>query len=288
MSEHLELGPAPRPTTGDDLVARIRTAVLRDATDALRPGVERLLDGLVATVEGADVVSLDLDGTGVRLDGLLADDAGVGDLLPTSAADVIASEPGVLRLLTVRAHPIHVEGVPVELGLTLEDLRIRWVEVAGGTVGLDVVEPDEAHPVRGHLRVEAPQAELVEVVRGIAERTAAEQGVELRELDVRLTSDGPRTVRAEMDARVKKGFLGAPASASATLRVDDALRVHVEDLRVTSSNVLVAGLLGAVRGRIEDRVREPIDLAAQLPAGVRLTDVRVEAGERIGVEARLG
>jgi hypothetical protein len=288
MSEHLNLGPAPRPTTGDDLVARMRTAALAEASDAMRPAVEQLLAGLTATVDGVDVATLDVEATGVRIDGLLADDAGVSSLVPTRDAEVVGSEPGVLRLLTVRAHPMHVEGVPVDVGITLEDLRIRWVDVADGTVGIDVVDPDDAHPVRGHLRLEAPQAELVEAVRGIAERMAAEQGVEVRELDVRLTSEGPRTVRAEVDARIKKGFLGAPASASATLRVDDALRVHVEDLRVTSSNVLVAGLLAAVRGRIEERVREPIDLAASLPAGIRVTDVRLEAGERIGVEARLG
>ena len=128
----------------------------------------------------------------------------------------------------------------------------------------------------------------IDAVRRLAELALAEQGVTLADLDVQLVSDGPRTVRAEGTARIKKGFLGAPASATATLRIDDALRVHVEDLRITSSNLIVAGLLAAVRGKLEERTKEPIDLAVQLPDGVRVTDVTLTAGERIGVEARLG
>lgn len=288
MSEHLNLGPAPRPTTGADLLTRMRTAALADAPERLRLQIEAALSRATAEVDGSDV-SLDLDATGLSFDGLFADETDAGGLVPTRDAEVRETDRGTLRSLTVRAHPVHVEGVPVDLGISLEGVAIRWVEVVDdATVGIDGAEQDAANPVRGHVRIEAPQAETVEAVRRVAEAALAEQGVTLADLDVQLTSDGPRTVRAEGTARIKKGFLGAPASASATLRVDDALQVHVEDLRITSSNVIVAGLLAAVRGRIEERTEAPIDLAAQLPAGVRVTDVALTAGDRIGVEARLG
>ncbi|QCR20343.1 hypothetical protein [Agrococcus sp. SGAir0287] len=288
MSEHLTLGPAPRPATGVDLVARMRAASLADAGERLRPAIEGIFDGMRADVDGADV-TIDVDATGVTIDGLLGEESAASELLPTRAGAVRVVEHGDLRSLTVRAHPVHVEGVPVDLGLTLEGARLAWVEVpADGTVGLDTVAPDDAHPMRGHLRVEAPLAETVEAVRRAAETSLAELGVTIADLDVRLRSEGPREVAAEVDARVRKGFLGAPASASATLRIDDALRLHVEDLRITSSNVIVAGLLATVRGKVEARTKEPIDLAGQLPAGVRVTDVRLEAGDRIGLEARIG
>lgn len=288
MSEHLNLGPAPRPTTGADLLARMRTAALADAPERLRLQVEAAFSHASAKVEGADM-TLDLDATGLSFDGLFGDDSGASDLLPTRDAEVRETDRGQLRSLTVRAHPMHVEGVPVDVGITLEGIAIRWVEVvADGTVGIDAAGQDPASPVRGHVRIEAPQAETVEAVRRVAEAALAEQGVTLADLDVQLTSEGPRTVRAEGTARIKKGFLGAPASATATLRIDDALQVHVEDLRITSSNVIVAGLLAAVRGKVEERTKQPIDLAAQLPAGVRVTDVTLTAGERVGVEAHLG
>lgn len=288
MSEHLNLGPAPRPTTGADLLTRMRSAALDDAPERLRLQVEAAFSHATAEVDGPDV-SLDLDATGLSFDGLFAEGSGAGDLVPTRDADVRETDRGVLRSLTVRAHPVRVEGVPVDVGITLEGVAIRWVEVvADATVGIDVAEQDAANPVRGHVRIEAPLAETVDAVRRVAESALAEQGVTLADLDVRLESESPRTVRAEGTARIKKGFLGAPATATATLRVDEALRVHVEDLRITSSNVIVAGLLAAVRGRIATATEQPIDLAAQLPPGVRVTDVALTAGERIGVEARLG
>ncbi|MFC7431961.1 MULTISPECIES: hypothetical protein [unclassified Agrococcus] len=295
MSDFLHLGPAPRPTTGADLVGRIRAATLEHVLEhalehgpaSQRTAVEQLLGRLSADVDGADV-TVDVDGTGVEVDGV-ADWVPIDDLLPTRAGDVRVVEAGLLRALTVRAHPLRVEGVPVDLGLELHDMRLQWVDVvADDAVGLALVDPDDAHPLRGHLRIEAPLAETVAAVQRAAETAMAELGVTVADLDVRLRSDGPRTIHAEVDARVKKGFLGAPASASATLRVDDALRVHVEDLRITSSNVLVAGLLVAVRGKVEAATKEPFDLAAHLPAGVRVTDVQVTAGERIGLEARIG
>lgn len=288
MSEHLNLGSAPRPATGADLLARLHAAAVADAHELLRLQIEAAFSRATAEVDGADV-SFDLDATGLSIDGLLGDEIGASDLVPTRDADVRETDRGTLRSLTVRAHPVHVEGVPVDVGITLEGVAIRWVEVvADGTVGLDVADQDAANPVRGHVRIEAPQAETLDAVRRVAEGALAEQGVTLADLDVQLTSDGPRTVRAEGTARIKKGFLGAPASANATLRVDDALRVHVEDLRITSSNVIVAGLLAAVRGKVEERTKAPIDLAAQLPPGVRVTDVTLTAGDRVGIEARLG
>ncbi|SDH46530.1 hypothetical protein [Agrococcus jejuensis] len=288
MSEHLNLGPAPRPATGADLLARLHAAAVADAPERLRLQLEAAFTHATAEVDGADV-SLDLDATGLSFDGLFGDETGASDLVPTRDADVRETDRGTLRSLTVRAHPMHVEGVPVDVGITLEGIAIRWVEVVDdGTVGIDVAEQDAANPVRGHVRIEAPQAETVDAVRRVAEAALAEQGVTLADLDVQLTSQGPRTVRAEGTARIKKGFLGAPASASATLRVDDALQVHVEDLRITSSNVIVAGLLAAVRGKVEQATAKPIDLAAQLPPGVRVTDVTLTAGDRIGVEARVG
>lgn len=295
MSDYLPLGPAPRPATGADLLGRIRASVLEHVLEhalehgpaSQRAAVEQLLGRLSADVDGADV-TLDLDATGVEAEGV-TEWVPIDDLLPTRSGEVRTLETGVLRALTVRAHPMRVEGVPVDLGVELHDMRLRWVDVVvDGGVGIEHVDPDDAHPLRGHLRIEAPLAETVAAVQRAAGTAMSELGVTVTDLDVRLRSDDPRTVHAEVDARVKKGFLGAPASATATLRVDDALRVHVEGLRITSSNVIVAGLLAAVRGKVEAATKEPFDLAAHLPAGVRVTDVQVTAGDRVGLEARIG
>jgi len=55
MSEHLNLGPAPRPTTGADLLTRMRTAALADAPERLRLQVEAAFSHATAEVDGADV-----------------------------------------------------------------------------------------------------------------------------------------------------------------------------------------------------------------------------------------
>jgi hypothetical protein len=62
----------------------------------------------------------------------------------------------------------------------------------------------------------------------------------------------------------------------------------IGDVHLTSGNPFVAAMLGVVRGRVEAMANRRVDLQAALPPGVRLTDVRLDAGEQLVLSARLG
>ncbi|MGF0116285.1 hypothetical protein ACQFYA_08160 [Promicromonospora sp. Marseille-Q5078] len=276
----LPLGPAPRPTSGDDLAARLRALAARTAGPGAT-GLDRA--DVTAELDGAAVTSLALDLTGVAF-GAQQKAPGVS----WAPASVTAREEGTVRRLRVDAHPLTAVDLPVDVTAEAEGLRFAWVEGSDGQVGFEPVEPDDAHPVSGQARVAVSRAGLVATVHGLLAVSLQSQGITLSDLDVQVDSHGPRAAGLRIEAKIRKGFLSAGVSATASASVDAAMVLSVGDVRISSGNPLVAAMLGAVRGRVEAAAHRRVDLAAALPPGVRLTDVRLDVGEELVVSARLG
>ena len=290
--EPIPLGAAPRPVDGADLAARVRAALV-DELGADTVGLERA--SIAAVLDGADVASADLDLSGVvvRADGAPGQvgTAGAGRRGGAEKRwnpEVVRREPGTLRRVGLDAHRIVAVDLPVDVTAELEGLRFDWVEGSDGVVGIQPVEPTEAHPVSGHARVAVDQAGLVATVRGLLTVVLQQQGITLTGLDVDLESRGPRAAALRVDAAIKKGmFLSARVQATASVSIGADMVLAVRDVQLASANPLVAALLGTVRGRVEAATSRDIDLAEQLPAGVRLADVRLDVGQELVLSARL-
>lgn len=287
--DYLPLGPAPRPTDGAELMARVRaTAVDQGLGGALEAGMDAVLAGTTVILDGDDVASAVVDATGVVIPESAftttasADAADLSNLAP-----VVGETPGTMRLGTFQAHPITIADVPVDIDAEVRDLPLRWIDAADGSVGVEPLPPTTEHPVNGHLRISAPKATVLDAVRRVATVVLAQEGVTLVRLDVELTSTGPREVRLRAEAKLRKGILSASAHATGTATVDSALVLRFSDVTLGSANPIVAGLLAVARGRVQEATRRPIDLSEQLPPGVRVTDVRLDAGTDLVLSARL-
>ncbi|MFD4991840.1 hypothetical protein ACFWH7_12440 [Cellulosimicrobium cellulans] len=280
----LPLGTAPRPTTAAELLGRLRP-VLLDALGPTVQGAERAR--LDADLDGADVARLDVDLTGVhvRVGGAPADATTSGPAT-CDVEDVRSREDAVLRRLRVDAHPLVVEDVPVDVLAEVEGLRFRWVEDSAGGLGVEGVEPDDAAPLTGHVRVAAPRDAIVATARRLVATELQNLGLTLASLDVELESAGPRSVTLRGFARVRKGILSASVRATATAEVDAQMVLAVRDLELSSRNPVVAALLVAARGELAKVEGRQVDLVSDLPPGVRLADVRVDVGETLAVSAR--
>jgi hypothetical protein len=94
-------------------------------------------------------------------------------------------------------------------------------------------------------------------------------------------------VRLRAEAKLRRGILSASAHATGTAAVDSALVLRFSDVALGSANPIVAGLLAVARGRVQEATRRPVDLTEQLPPGVRVADVRLDAGTDLVLSARL-
>ncbi|MFB7887234.1 hypothetical protein ACFCZ3_04285 [Cellulosimicrobium cellulans] len=284
----LPLGTAPRPTTAAELLARLRP-VLLDALGPTVQGAERAR--LDADLDGADVARLDVDLTGVHVRVGGASPSTPTDTTSTGPTtsdveDVRSREDAVLRRVRVDAHPLVVEDVPVDVVAEAEGLRFHWVEDAAGGLGVEGVEPDDAAPLTGHVRVAAPRDAIVATARRLVATELQNLGLTLASLDVELESAGPRSVTLRAFARVRKGILSASVRATATAEVDAQMVLAVRGLELSSRNPVVAALLVAARGELAKVEGRQVDLVSDLPPGVRLADVRVDVGETLAVSAR--
>lgn len=283
--EAIPLGTAPRPADGADLAARVRTALAEELGDKA-VGLERASIGTV--LDGVDIVSADIDLTGVVVRGDGAPGQAGAGAPKRWQPEVVRREPGTLRRVRVDAHRLVAVDLPVDIAAEIEGLRFDWVEGSDGRVGIQPVEPSEAYPVSGHARVAVDKAGLVATARGLLSVVLLQQGVTLTGLDVDLVSRGPRAAALRVDAAIKKGmFLSARVQATASVSVDENMVLAVRDVQLGSGNPLVAALLGTIKCRVEAATSRDIDLAEKLPDGVRLADVRLDVGQELVVSARL-
>ena len=276
----LPLGPAPRPTTGGDLAERLRNAMLQSSGGGVQ-GLDRA--AVAATLDGADVPSLDVDLTGVV--------AGPSDERPRVESwrpEVSSREEARVHRLRVDAHPLVAVDLPVDVTAELENLRFAWIEGADGRAGVELVEPSDGSPLTGHARVAVDKQGLTGTAHGLLAVTLSGQGVTLTDFDLDVQSQGPRAASVRVYAKVRKSFISAPVQALASAEIDDDMVLTLGDIQITSNNPIVGALLGAVRGRIEAAAHRRIDLAAALPPGVKLADVRLDVGQQIVISARLG
>ncbi|GAA1970965.1 hypothetical protein GCM10009718_03170 [Isoptericola halotolerans] len=282
MDSLLPLGTAPRPTTGDDLAARLRATV----REAVRGQVHGLDDARIeANLDGADVHTLDIDLTGVAV----VPSQGEAPVDPAWTPDVVSRDDAVLRTLRLGAHPLSVVDLPVDLSAELQGARFAWVSAADGSVGAELVEPSEDSPVTGSARVAVSRAGLAGTVQGLLAVALSGNGIQLTGFDLQIDQTGPRDAAIAVEASIKKGmFLSAKITATASAAVDSAMVVTVGDVQLSSGNPIVGALLAASKGRVEAVAGQRIDLAEALPPGVRLTDVRLDVGEEIVLSAELG
>lgn len=279
---YLPLGPAPLPSTGEDLLARVRDLLLT-ATDA---GVaDAIAAGSSAEVEGTDVVTWTTDATGVVVPREALDAA---DRTPAGTGAVTGRDRGVVRDLVVHADPMTVAGAAVRLDVRLAGIPFDWVTTTGDGVGVDPVEPDADHPVTGTVDLSVAKQELLAAVREVATEQAAAAGVSLGQLEVDVHGVDARTVRVDIRAQVRRGILGARVTGGATAGVDGDLVLRVRDLELSSPNPIVGAMVAVARSRVEAAVGRPRSLARYLPPGVRVSALSVEVGDDVVVHVGLG
>ena len=278
MAESILLGHAPRPTSGPQLEKRIRTLVV-----AAEPAGIACTSVIDAELDGADVDHLHLDLTDFMLAG--EHDRDRARLEPQGAP--VSSEDAVLRELRVKADPMRIAGAMVRLDAQLRDVPFRWIETDNRELAVELAQPDAERPLHGWARIAVPKEQLGKAVLGLAESALLDRGITVSRLDLDVESDGPRSLRISLDAKVRKGLLGAHVTGTASAVVDDRMGVTLSDIAIDSGNPLVAAMGGAGRGRLAGLEGRRFDLASELPPGIQVADVQVEVTDEVTIEARL-
>ena len=281
----LPLGPGPRPTTGAELVSRMRSAAAAAVGRSALAGVE--IDGLdrasiAAELDGNDIESLELDLTGLTItmpehaapDGTHPDASSGPDSLDSPETSRTAA---ILRSAVITAHPALIADAPISVDLTVNNLPVHWAERADGSLELDVVsDTAELDRTTGAATVSMQQADLAPLVTQFVNLALADVGASVSGLEIALSRAGEDVADLDATARAKYGVMGDKVRFRATASIVGGDRIRLSDLDLSSSNLLAGALLGLAKGELEKFEGREFALTEFVPAELRPIDAHLD------------
>ncbi len=294
-------GPWPDDSATVERWVRAMLEPLASGGDGITvSGLERMR--IDADLAGSDLQSLTVDATPVEVRIDAASAAGHETPPPPAAAEpvTVQTRSGVLRRFRISAHPLRIERTPVDLHVEAHDVPIEWSTFAEP---VDPAVPESIHAVtpkdppsgvRGAFDVSLPTKDAVPLITGVLRPALQEAG--LRPGRVSLSVDNTEDddtegdgIRIQARVGVRWKFIVASARLATVVEITPDAVVTVRELTVRSRHPLVALALRFVRSRLRAVVGSETDLNAELArsgTGVRIHDLRVTTGERLGVAGR--
>src|SRR4029079_16222188 len=117
---------------------------------------------------------------------------------------------------------------------------------------------------------------------------AKQQGVTVQDLSVNLTSEGDRSVEAEVRVKAKKLMMSGVIHVRGKLDVDDELNATVSDLSCKGEGVVGSMAAGLIQGKLQEYNGRRIPLMAFSLGDVSLRDLKIDTKGGLHVTAKFG
>lgn len=192
-------------------------------------------------------------------------------------------ETVVVRHLKIDATPLLLEGAPLEFHLQAEQVALALTEPVGDE---RVLSPRSAQ--NGRLSAEISREALESLLRKVATELAGKQGVDIKEVHLKLENVGPRELRFEAEVVAKVFLMKAPVTLSGVARIDDALNLHLSGLAVGGNNMAANIANSFARPHLERVQKEPFSLAVLSLGEIQLRDVEIAGGDSLRLSAHFG
>ncbi len=185
-----------------------------------------------------------------------------------------------VEALEVTASPLHLEHLPAQLAL-----RAHEVE-------LDLSRDDAGRPLlaltraaNGSVKIEITREELEAAALQFAKEEAAPHGIEVKALRLTLTQTGPRSLQFQAEVTARAFIMKAKVTVTGEIEVDDQLQLRFSKLTGQGDGMIGTLANKFLRPRFDELERRPIALLSFAPAGLRVRDLRLEAGDKLRIEA---
>jgi hypothetical protein len=178
--------------------------------------------------------------------------------------------------------------------LSYQDAKLD-VAVDADDVALDFAKDKSGRPMlvladaadgRADLRIAGK--DLRALVFAVASAGAERQGVTIKDIDLRLTSRGKRSI--ELDARVeaKKSFVSGVVHVAGRADVDDELNATLSDLTCEGEGMIGKMAAAVLQSRLRELDGRRFPLMSFSLGDVKLRDLKVDAKHGLHVTAEFG
>jgi hypothetical protein len=197
--------------------------------------------------------------------------------------------PGKLRSLAVKefifqAAPIYHYKAQVNFYVAGTDVRF---DLRQDTTGRPLLLLSDAKA--GSLHFRSTCGDLERLLIAGAKPKAAEHAVNLRDVDIHLNSETPRSVKLDMKVRTLiAGFLPAGLRFRARVDVDDRMNAHIWGLSCDGDEALGPLIVNFIRPGLAKYEGKTRPLLSFPTGSMRLHDLRIRAGETVELAAAFG
>lgn len=185
-----------------------------------------------------------------------------------------------VKRLTMSGNDLNLRGASADVNLSAANVKFTEATNVEGEIVLLFRKAES-----GQIKVDAAKSSIEALIEMVAREQAGAHGVTVESVTLDLQQQSERSIAAEVRLRARKLFIAATIRITARVDLDDGLNARLSNIRCHGEGPLGSLACGVLSPRLQQVDGAEFPLAA-LPLGdLRLTDVRLKVGERIGVTA---
>jgi hypothetical protein len=204
--------------------------------------------------------------------------------IPPKPEPVGPRVPGIsVVYLEVLGHPIRYQQSKCDLQLTALNVRFDLARDAAGKPLLVLSDATD-----GHVEIRIAKNDLQSAILAAASVAAKPHGVAIQELEINLTSDGPRSLAVDLRVKAKKMILSGVVVLRGKVDIDDNLVATLSNLACTGGGAIGTMAAAMINTKLKSFEGKRVPLMAFSLGDVSLHDLKIGTTPDIQVTAEFG
>lgn len=193
-------------------------------------------------------------------------------------------QPGItVKQLEVLGHPIRYGRSAADLALSATGVALDFAHDQSGQVLLLVKDAAE-----GRIAMKIEKTDLQAALTEAATAAAKPHGVAVQDLQLNLTSDGPRSLAGELRVKAKKMVMSGVVVLRGRIDIDDSLVATLSNLACSGEGMIGSMAAAMINTKLKTFEGKRIPLTAMSLGQTKLRDLQVSVGLTIAVSANFG
>lgn len=193
-------------------------------------------------------------------------------------------QPGVtVGEFELTARPIRYEQAKLDLDLTASGLRFDFDRDKAGRPLLVLTDAED-----GEVNARVSKKDIEALMLSAATLGAKQQGVTVQDLELELSSTGPRSIAADVRVKAKKMLVTGVVHVTGAVDIDDELNATLSNLRCTGEGMIGTMAAGVMQKHLQAFDGKQVPLMAFSLGDVSLRDLELEVNGALHVSAAFG
>ena len=185
--------------------------------------------------------------------------------------------------LEIVGKPIKYEQNQLELELKASGVKFDFGRDKKGQALLVLADAKE-----GHVLAKMSKEDIKSLARAAAEMAAKPQGIKIEDLDLTLTSEGKRSLAADVRVKAKKMMVSGVIHITGRVDVDDEMNATVSKLDCDGEGMIGAMASGLVKSKLKPYEGKTFPLMTFSLGDVALRDLKIDVKNHVQVSADFG